>query len=170
MAVITMAGSHNPTLVQLPSRTNWSRHWAKSPAAPVRVHCAGRTDTGVHAFSQIIHFDTPVTRSCKAWVIGGNTSLPRDIRIHWAVPVAATSMRGFARGPTLPLRHCQYTDSAGAVAGTGHLASPALRCNGDAHCGTGAAGRAGFQCFSRRVLPVEYAHAQCAIHRGSEAW
>lgn len=58
-------------------------------AAPVRVHCAGRTDTGVHAFSQIIHFDAPVTRSCKAWVIGGNASLPRDIRIHWAEPVAA---------------------------------------------------------------------------------
>jgi tRNA pseudouridine38-40 synthase len=56
-------------------------------SAPVRVHCAGRTDTGVHAFSQIIHFDAPVTRSCKAWVVGGNANLPRDIRIHWATPV-----------------------------------------------------------------------------------
>jgi tRNA pseudouridine38-40 synthase len=56
-------------------------------ASPVRVHCAGRTDTGVHAFSQIIHFDAPVSRSCKAWVIGGNANLPPDIRIHWAVPV-----------------------------------------------------------------------------------
>lgn len=56
---------------------------------PVRVHCAGRTDSGVHAFSQIIHFDAPVARSSKAWVIGGNTQLPQDIRIHWAVPVDA---------------------------------------------------------------------------------
>jgi tRNA pseudouridine38-40 synthase len=56
-------------------------------ATPVRVHCAGRTDTGVHAFSQIIHFDAPVSRSCKAWVMGGNAGLPDDIRVHWAMPV-----------------------------------------------------------------------------------
>ena len=54
----------------------------------IRVHCAGRTDAGVHAHSQIIHFDAPVSRSCKAWVMGGNANLPRDIRIHWAEPVA----------------------------------------------------------------------------------
>jgi len=57
--------------------------------APVRVQCAGRTDTGVHAWSQVIHFDSPVARSRKAWVIGGNTRLAHDIRIHWVVPVAA---------------------------------------------------------------------------------
>lgn len=55
---------------------------------PIRVHCAGRTDTGVHAFAQVIHFDAPVRRSAKAWVVGGNANLPCDIRIHWAVPVA----------------------------------------------------------------------------------
>jgi tRNA pseudouridine38-40 synthase len=55
---------------------------------PFRVQCAGRTDTGVHAFSQVIHFDNPVARSSKAWVIGGNARLPRTIRMHWAVPVA----------------------------------------------------------------------------------
>lgn len=57
---------------------------------PVRVHCAGRTDTGVHGFSQIIHFDAPTERSCKAWVMGGNANLPPDIRLHWAVPVPDT--------------------------------------------------------------------------------
>lgn len=65
-------------------------------SVPLRVHCAGRTDTGVHAFSQIIHFDSPVARSCKAWVLGGNATLPRDIRIHWAVPVAEDFHARFA--------------------------------------------------------------------------
>lgn len=55
----------------------------------VRVHCAGRTDAGVHGYAQIIHFEAPVQRSCKAWVLGGNANLPFDIRVHWAVPVAA---------------------------------------------------------------------------------
>tara|TARA_R110000823_G_scaffold132777_10_gene261360 strand:+ start:10938 stop:11786 length:849 start_codon:yes stop_codon:yes gene_type:complete len=55
--------------------------------SPVRVHCAGRTDTGVHAHAQVVHFDAPVARSSKAWVIGGNANLPRDIRLHWAVAV-----------------------------------------------------------------------------------
>lgn len=53
----------------------------------VRVHCAGRTDTGVHATSQIIHFDSPSDRSAKAWVMGGNAQLPDDIVINWAVSV-----------------------------------------------------------------------------------
>ena len=55
---------------------------------PVRVHCAGRTDTGVHASSQVIHFDAPVKRSLKAWVLGVNTHLPDDIRVLWARAVA----------------------------------------------------------------------------------
>lgn len=56
---------------------------------PVRVHCAGRTDSGVHGFGQIIHFDAPVQRSSKSWVLGTNANLPEDVRLHWALPVAA---------------------------------------------------------------------------------
>ena len=55
--------------------------------APVKVQCAGRTDAGVHASHQLVHFDTPVARPEKAWVMGGNTLLSRDIAIHWAKPV-----------------------------------------------------------------------------------
>ena len=54
----------------------------------VRVHCAGRTDTGVHGFGQVIHFDAPVARSGKSWVLGSNANLPPHVRVHWAVPVA----------------------------------------------------------------------------------
>ncbi|MFV8816639.1 tRNA pseudouridine(38-40) synthase TruA [Haliea sp. E17] len=56
-------------------------------AAPVRVHCAGRTDTGVHGHAQVIHFDAPASRSPKAWVMGGNGNLPLDVRLHWAQAV-----------------------------------------------------------------------------------
>ncbi len=52
--------------------------------APVSVQCAGRTDAGVHASRQIIHFDSPSLRDEKAWVMGSNTLLPRDIAVHWA--------------------------------------------------------------------------------------
>ena len=54
---------------------------------PVRVHCAGRTDAGVHASEQIIHFDAPCERSVKAWVMGGNTLLDDAITFKWAIPV-----------------------------------------------------------------------------------
>nr|WP_218644548.1 tRNA pseudouridine(38-40) synthase TruA [Thiomicrorhabdus cannonii] len=55
---------------------------------PVEVHCAGRTDTGVHALGQIIHFETAVERPLRAWIQGVNTKLPADIRISWAAPMA----------------------------------------------------------------------------------
>lgn len=57
--------------------------------APVTVHCSGRTDSGVHATRQVIHFDPPTARSQKAWVFGANANLPRDIALRWLVPVAA---------------------------------------------------------------------------------
>jgi tRNA pseudouridine38-40 synthase len=56
---------------------------------PIKVVCAGRTDAGVHATNQIVHFDTAAIRLPKAWMLGGNTHLPADIRIKWAHPVAA---------------------------------------------------------------------------------
>lgn len=55
--------------------------------APVRVQCAGRTDAGVHASYQVVHFDSPSARDEKAWVMGGNTLLPRGVAIQWAMPV-----------------------------------------------------------------------------------
>lgn len=55
---------------------------------PVRVVCAGRTDAGVHASAQVVHFDVAVSRPVTAWVRGANAHLPRTVAVRWAVPVA----------------------------------------------------------------------------------
>ncbi len=68
---------------------------------PVRVHCAGRTDAGVHAAGQVVHFETTSARPLKAWVQGANSLLPSRVAVRWAQPVpddfharfAATSRR-----------------------------------------------------------------------------
>lgn len=54
---------------------------------PLRVHCAGRTDTGVHAQEQVIHFETDAVRPLRAWTLGVNANLPDDVNILWAKPV-----------------------------------------------------------------------------------
>ncbi|MCU7842974.1 MAG: tRNA pseudouridine(38-40) synthase TruA [Candidatus Thiodiazotropha sp. (ex Monitilora ramsayi)] len=51
---------------------------------PVTVHCAGRTDTGVHATGQVVHFETDAYRSERSWILGTNSNLPDDISISWA--------------------------------------------------------------------------------------
>ena len=53
-------------------------------AEPVATTCAGRTDAGVHALGQVAHFDTAAVRAPRAWVLGANTRLPRDIALTWA--------------------------------------------------------------------------------------
>ncbi len=55
---------------------------------PIVTTCAGRTDSGVHATCQVIHFDTPVDRGSKAWLMGGNSLLPDSIRIQWSRSVS----------------------------------------------------------------------------------
>jgi tRNA pseudouridine38-40 synthase len=50
----------------------------------VEVTCAGRTDTGVHASGQVIHFDTSSTRDDRGWLLGANSNLPDDISVLWA--------------------------------------------------------------------------------------
>ena len=57
---------------------------------PVSVIAAGRTDTGVHALEQVIHFDTDTARPLTAWVRGANALLPRDIAVLWAHVVPET--------------------------------------------------------------------------------
>ena len=50
---------------------------------PVEVTCAGRTDAGVQANGQVVHFDTHARRTERGWLLGVNSNLPEDIAVHW---------------------------------------------------------------------------------------
>ena len=56
---------------------------------PLATTCAGRTDTGVHALEQVVHFDTGLERDMQSWVRGVNTFLPDSIAVRCASPIAA---------------------------------------------------------------------------------
>lgn len=51
---------------------------------PIDVTAAGRTDTGVHAIAQVVHFDTDVVRPMNSWVRGTNASLSTELRVLWS--------------------------------------------------------------------------------------
>ncbi len=53
----------------------------------VTLVCAGRTDAGVHATNQVIHFDTLADRPDTAWLHGVNSQLPEGLRVQWVKPV-----------------------------------------------------------------------------------
>lgn len=72
---------------------------AEIAGAPVAVVCAGRTDAGVHATHQVVHFETAVERPLSAWVRGVNSHLPEAVAVRWAHPVNADFHARFsARG------------------------------------------------------------------------
>ena len=50
--------------------------------------CAGRTDAGVHALAQVVHFDTAAQRPLSAWTRGANALLPEGVSVNWAMQVA----------------------------------------------------------------------------------
>lgn len=54
----------------------------------VAVTCAGRTDSGVHARCQVVHFDSNAARTSRSWLLGSNSRLPAAVGVRWAVPVA----------------------------------------------------------------------------------
>lgn len=60
------------------------RALSKIASTPVLTQCAGRTDAGVHACAQVVHFNCAAERPERAWVLGTNAALPRDISIQWA--------------------------------------------------------------------------------------
>ena len=50
----------------------------------IKTFCSGRTDAGVHAFMQVVHFDTESRRSTREWIRGINSYLPHDIKVLWS--------------------------------------------------------------------------------------
>ena len=57
---------------------------------PVPVTAAGRTDAGVHALMQVVHFDSAAVRTTRSWTLGANTELPAEITVLWARSVPDT--------------------------------------------------------------------------------
>jgi tRNA pseudouridine38-40 synthase len=55
---------------------------------PIEVSAAGRTDAGVHALMQVVHFDTTAQRSDRAWTLGATSNLPKQISVLWAREVS----------------------------------------------------------------------------------
>lgn len=67
---------------------NLERALSEVANEPITLICAGRTDAGVHATDQIIHFDTLSSRPLKAWTKGVNALLPDSVCVKWAMPVS----------------------------------------------------------------------------------
>ena len=82
--------------------------------APVEVVCSGRTDARVSAQCQLVHFDSDVARTDRAWLLGTNTRLPDAIRALWVQPVVDEFSARFSARAPLPL---QPADPSGQ---TGH--------------------------------------------------
>lgn len=78
--------SHDPLTVQAALEAALTR----VAQTQIDVVCAGRTDSGVHATYQVVHFDTSVQRPLKAWMLGGNRYLPDAIAIKWVRAVSAS--------------------------------------------------------------------------------
>lgn len=72
------------------------RALATVAGAPVRTVAAGRTDAGVHATAQVVHFDTEAARPETAWLRGVNARLPASVAVRWALRVAEEFHARFA--------------------------------------------------------------------------
>lgn len=83
----------------------------------ITLVCAGRTDSGVHAHEQIVHFDTMAVRPDKAWIRGVNTHLPGSVRVHWCKNV----------GPNFHARFSAFSRTYRYILYSSKVAPAALR-------------------------------------------
>lgn len=76
---------------------------------PIRIHAAGRTDTGVHAAAQVAHFDAPARIPAYRWASILNSRLPSDILIRGSAAVQPTWHARFS-AISRRYRYTLYTD------------------------------------------------------------
>lgn len=81
----------------------------KITAESVTVFCAGRTDSGVHALGQVVHFETDSRRSKSAWTLGMNRYLPSSICVRWAKLV---NKNFHARFSAISRRYCYIINNS----------------------------------------------------------
>lgn len=74
----------------------------------IQTTCAGRTDAGVHAVEQVVHFDTELDREICSWVRGVNAFLPPSIAVRWACEVAGDMGNDFHARFSATARSYQY--------------------------------------------------------------
>ena len=92
--------------VSAPGRTiqeNLEAALSRIAGHPVRTIAAGRTDAGVHAIAQVVHFDSPAERPERAWIEGVNSCLPHGMRVRWMQPAGADF---HARFSAVARRYC----------------------------------------------------------------
>ena len=94
--------------------------------APIRLVCAGRTDAGVHATCQIVHFDCAAEREPRAWLLGVNSLLPQAVKIH---EVFSASIQFHARFSAVYRRYVYLAQEASID--SPHLAGKAHRVAGE---------------------------------------
>lgn len=129
---------HDPATVQ----EAVERALSRIADEPVHAICAGRTDAGVHAAGQVVHFDTGAPRPEKAWVMGTNSHLPPEVAIRWARQVPNDFHARFSvvdrrycylvrEGMDRPaLRHARVAWSVAAL-DTGAMAEAAAALHGE---------------------------------------
>lgn len=74
--------------------------------------CAGRTDSGVHALEQVVHFDTTIARDKSSWVRGVNAFLPSSIAVRWAIALPADDGVGNALNEREDGFHARFSATA----------------------------------------------------------
>lgn len=75
---------------------------------PIKVYCAGRTDRGVHATAQVVHFDTNAVRLERDWLLGVNSRLARSLGVRW---MKFVNQNFHARFSALQRRYCYVIDN-----------------------------------------------------------
>lgn len=90
---------------------------------PITVFCAGRTDAGVHATGQVVHFATQARRKDAAWTMGVNAHLPPDIAVRWVKTVDVDFHARFS-ATARRYRYVIYN----------HRYRPAVLAHGVTHC------------------------------------